>query len=477
MNDDKNLCTAYEDLIGQQREYFTTGATLPVEFRIAELKKLKAMLIKNQVEIEVALKSDLGKSSFETYMGEVGPLLAELNLHIRSLKGWAKTRRVKTPIFLKPSYSRIMYEPYGVTLILSPWNYPLQLAIMPLIGAISAGNTAILKPSELSPATAELLDTMISNTFDTEYVTVIKGGIPETTALLKQRFDFIFFTGSTNVGKIVAGAAAENLTPTVLELGGKSPAIFDDTAKFKVAIKRMLLAKISNSGQTCVAPDYILVAKSRKDEFVEESKKVIQEFFPGLNLDVPSTYEGMAKIVNDSHFQRLTNLLEGEEVIFGGKIFEPEKKIQPTLVDCGDVGDYLRNGKNKTAIIQEEIFGPILPILTYESLKDVISYVNSSEKPLSLYIFSENKITQKEILKSISFGGGCINDSLMHLANDNLPFGGVGYSGQGSYHGKSSFLAFSHEKSLLYTPTWFDLSLKYMPYTEKKLKWLRKLLK
>ncbi len=467
----------YQKLVQKQRDYFNTGATQLVQYRLDALKKLKAAVIAYQSKGVEALQKDLAKSEFETYLGEWGVVLSEINTHIKQLKKWARQKRVKTPLFLRPSYSKIIYEPYGVSLILAPWNYPFQLAILPLIGAISAGNTAIIKPSELAPHTAKLLVELISETFDEAYVAIVEGGVAETTALLKQRFDFIFFTGSTHVGKIIAHAAAEHLTPVVLELGGKSPAILDKDIAMKVAVRRLAMAKISNCGQVCVAPDYVVVAKDSKAEFIEVFKAVVREFFPTGSLDDVITYQTMTRIINQRNFKRLQSLIEGENIIWGGKAFEAELKFQPTLIDSGDVADYLNHKRQKTAILQEEIFGPFLPVLTYENINDVIKYVNAGEKPLALYFYSNHKTNIDKVLNSISFGGGCINDSMMHLANDHLPFGGVGQSGQGAYHGKTSFLTFSHAKSMLYSTTLFDLAVKYMPYTAKKLNFLKKIFK
>lgn len=467
----------YTNIIQKQRAFFKTGKTLDVDFRIENLKKLRDAVSLYKEKGEIALEKDLGKSKFETYFGEWGGVLMEIDFHIKNLRKWAKIKKVKTPLFLRPSYSRIMYEPYGVSLILAPWNYPFQLALMPVIGAISAGNTVILKPSELTPNTSALLKGILSSIFDEEYVTVIEGGVPETTSLLEERFDIIFFTGSTKVGKIIAGAAAKHLTPIVLELGGKSPVIFDENINMKVSIKRLAMAKVANSGQTCVSPDYIFIPENKKDEFVEIFASVIREFFPEGDLTKVSAYDGMTKIINETNFKRLENLLEGEKILWGGEKFSEELKIQPCLVDSYKVVDYLSDSREKTNILKEEIFGTILPIITYDDIDDVIEYVNSGEKPLALYIFSNDKNVRRKVLKNISFGGGSINDCMTHLANDHLPFGGVGESGQGAYHGYTSFLAFSHEKSLLYSTTKFDLAMRYMPHTEKKLNLLNKIFK
>ncbi len=465
----------YDQLVQKQKKYFNTGATLDINFRINALKKLKTSIIKYQIKAEIALEKDLSKSEFETYTGELAGILMEINFHLKNIKKWAQDKKVKTPLFLKPAHSKIIHEPYGVTLILSPWNYPFQLAIMPLIAAISAGNTAIIKPSELTPNISSLLKEMISATFDEKYIAVVEGGVPETTELLKKRFDFIFFTGSTKVGKIVAEAAAKNLTPTILELGGKSPVILDNEKILKVCVKRIAMAKVSNAGQICVSPDYILLPEERKTEFIKIFTEVIEEFFSGNDPSKASTYEHMTKIINENNFQRIESLLTGEKILWGGNSFREELKLQPTLIDSGKVEDYVKNNKEKSALLKEEVFAPILPIITYKNLDEVIEYIRAGEKPLSLHLYSTNKNTIKKILKNISFGGGTINDSMTHLANNHLPFGGVGESGQGAYHGHTSFLSFSHQKSILYSKTWFDIKMRYMPYTEKKLKLLKKL--
>ncbi len=472
------LCNReYTDLINQQREFFNTGKTLDVDFRISALKRLKLEIQRQEMNIEHVLKKDLGKSKFETYLGEVGSILVEIDYHIKNLKKWVKPKRVKTPLFLRPSYSRIVCEPYGVSFIISPWNYPFQLAIMPLIAAISAGNTAIIKPSEHTPNTALLVKEIIDKCFASSFVAVVNGGVEETTSLLQERFDMIFFTGSTKVGKIIAESASKTLTPVILELGGKSPVIFDDKIAMKIALKRLLMAKITNSGQTCVAPDYVFLPEHRKAEFVKSFVAVLNKFFQNTNLEKIETYKSITRIVNKEHLNRLIKLLDGEKVLWGGKTFADELKIQPTIIDCGDVADYLYDNKEKTAILQEEIFGLLLPIITYQDIDDVIKYIKAGEKPLSLYLFSNDKDFRQKILSRVSFGGGCVNDSLIHLANHHLPFGGVGQSGQGNYHGKASFLAFSHQKSLLYSPSRIDFDFKYMPHTPLKLKILKHIFK
>ncbi len=469
--------TTPTDCVQKQRAYFHTGATLPIEFRLRALKKLKKAVMEYEERGREALAKDLEKSSFETYFGEWGSVLVEIDFHIKHLKRWAKEKRVKTPLFLQPSHSRIMYEPYGVSLILSPWNYPFQLVMMPLIAGISAGNTMVIKPSELAPHTAKMVKELIESTFEEEYIAVVEGGVSETDSLLRERFDFIFFTGSTEVGKIIAKEAANHLTPIVLELGGKSPVILDDSVSLQVAVKRIAMAKIANCGQTCVAPDYLLVPETRKEEVVQAFETVMKDFFPQGELDCGKTYQSMARIVNDRHFHRLKGLLEGERILWGGATFEEEGKFQPTLIDSGKVKDYLNGTGIKRGVLKEEIFGPFLPLLTYGDMDEVIEYIRCGEKPLALYLFSNDKALQRKVLKRISFGGGCVNDSMVHLANEYLPFGGVGHSGQGAYHGKAGFLAFSHEKSLLYSKMVLDLPIKYPPHTPQKLKWLKRIFK
>ncbi len=467
----------YREIINKQRTFFSTGSTLSLDYRIEALNKLKAAIKKQEKEGMLALSNDLGRSDFESYMGEWGEVLIEIDQHIKNLKKWAKPKREKTPIFLRPSYSRTLYEPYGVTLILSPWNYPFSLAILPLIAAISAGNTAVIKPSEIAPHTEKFIQKLISSTFDEKYVAVVEGGIPETTELLKEKFDFIFFTGSTKVGRIISEAAAKNLTPVVLELGGKSPVIVDDTANLKISVKRILMGKLTNCGQVCVAPDYLFLKKGLKEAFVNCFEEVLLEFFEGKSLEEPASCSEMTRIINDKNFNRLKDLLSDEKILWGGRAFEDKRQFQPTLIDSGDVRDYLERDSRKTRMLREEIFGPFLPVITYESLEDVIRYIKSNPKPLALYIFSSNKETINRVLARVSFGGGCINDTMIHVANNHLPFGGVGDSGYGKYHGKTSFLTFSHEKGIVYSSTLIDIPLKYLPGSAKKLKILKRIYK
>ncbi len=390
-------------------------------------------------------------------------VLDELRYIAKHLEKWAKPKRVPTPLSQFPSRSFICKEPYGVTLVMSPWNYPFLLSLDPLIGSIAAGNCVILKPSAYAPHTSHLLADLISSVFSPAHVAVVEGGREENSSLLEQRFDFIFFTGSVSVGKLVMEKAAQNLTPVVLELGGKSPCIIDETANLPMAARRLVFGKLLNAGQTCVAPDYVLVKRERKEDLISLLKSNIQDALgqnPGKNPEFP-------KIINQKHFQRLCAILEGETILLGGETDEAALTIAPTVTEA--------SAENPS--MQEEIFGPILPILTYDKPDDAIRFIREREKPLALYLFTESKAFEKRILQEVSFGGGCINDTIIHLATHHMPFGGVGHSGMGSYHGKKSFDAFTHEKSIVKKSSSVDLPVRYHPYTEKKLKMLKKFLK
>jgi len=447
--------------IQKQREYFLSGATQSVAFRINALKKLRTAIIKNQSVLESALAEDFNKTPFETYMCEIGIVLQEISYFIKKMSSLTRIRRVRTPLSHFPAKSYMMYEPYGVALIMSPWNYPLQLSLLPLIGAIAAGNCVTLKPSAYTLKTSEVINGLISDVFDEEYVFCVLGGREENKALLEQKFDYIFFTGSVAVGKTVMAAAAKSLTPVTLELGGKSPVIVDESADAALAAKRVAFGKVLNAGQTCVAPDYAFIHESKMNEFISEFKTAVKKFFPENMNDMPS-------IVNEKQFKRVVSLLDGENVIFGGKIDETKRFIEPTLVTGCDLDSPLLN---------EEIFAPILPIISYKEIDDIIKNINKRPKPLALYLFTNDKKTEKKILSSCSFGGGCINDTIMHVANPFLSFGGVGESGMGSYHRKRSFVTFSHEKSILKKGKYIDPAVRYHPYSEKKLKLIRFLLK
>lgn len=450
-------------IIKKQREFFSKGYTKNIEFRINALKALKSAIKNNEQNIFRALKKDLNKSEFETYSTEIGIVYDEINLAIKKINKWLRPKRVKTPItnFLSSSY--IYKEPYGVVLIISPWNYPFQLLMAPLVGAIEAGNCAILKPSEIATETEKVIAKIIKETFKEGYINVVTGGVETNTLLLKEKFDYIFFTGAPNIGKIVMKSASENLTPVTLELGGKSPCIIDRDADIKLAAKRIAWGKFLNAGQTCVAPDYILIHKDVKEEFVTYMKEYIKEFFgsdPSKSSDYP-------RIINEKHFKRLESHLKEGRILIGGRSDIRDLYIEPTIIDNVDWD---------TRIMQEEIFGPLFPIMEYEDLNYVIGSINKRPKPLALYFFSKNKQKQDLIINSVSFGGGCINDTIMHLATPYLPFGGVGNSGMGSYHGEESFNTFSHKKSVLKKSNIIDIKVRYAPYKDK-IKILRKLMR
>lgn len=448
-----------DEILESQRKFFATGATLPVSFRVEMLKKLYAAVKNHEKEIGEALTADLGKSEFEGFMCETGLVLTEISYMIKHTRRFAKEHTVYTPIAQFASHSYKKPSPYGNVLIMSPWNYPLLLTIDPLADAIAAGNTAIVKPSAYSPATSAVIEKIIFETFPAEYIAVVTGGRKENAALLEKKFDFIFFTGGSTVGKEVLRHTAENLTPVVLELGGKSPCIIDSTAKLKLAAKRIVFGKYLNCGQTCVAPDYILCERSVKDAFIKEVTAQIKAQFG----DDPLSNPNYGKIINEKHFDRLLGLIDSKKVVTGGNSNRATNQIAPTVLDNVTWDD---------AVMQEEIFGPIMPVLTYDSYNELIPLLNSKAKPLAFYVFSENKAHIKELTSRCAFGGGCVNDVVIHLATSEMGFGGVGESGMGSYHGKEGFDAFSHTKSIVDKKTWMDLPMRYQPY--KKL--YRKLL-
>ena len=439
-----------EEILISQRAFFKTGKTLSLDFRIEQLKKLYAAVKKYEAEIADALNEDLGKSTYESYMCETGLALSEISYMIKHTKRFSKEKRVKTPLaqFASRSYKKL--SPYGNVLIMSPWNYPFMLTIDPLADAISAGNTAVVKPSAYSPATSRIVEKIVSECFEPEYVAVVTGGRAENTELLNQKFDMVFFTGSQNVGREVLRRTAENLTPAVLELGGKSPCIVDSSAKIRLAAKRIVFGKFLNCGQTCVAPDYILCDSSVKEELTASLIDEISKQFGERPLENPD----YGHIISDKHFERLSGLIEPEKVLSGGETDSVRRKIEPTLVSASF----------DDLVMQEEIFGPILPILTYDDFGDVISILSEKEKPLALYIFSENSAHIKEVTERLSFGGGCVNDVVIHLATSEMGFGGVVESGMGCYHGKAGFDAFSHTKSIVDKKTWMDLPMRYQPY-------------
>ncbi len=440
-------------LVDKQHKYFLTGATLDVSFRLTALKKLKKIIIENEQAINSAIRLDLGKSGFESYMCETGIVLSEISYMLKHIRKFSKEKRVKTPLAQFHSRSFKKPSPYGVTLIMSPWNYPFLLTIEPLVDALSAGNTAVLKPSAYSPNTSALIQKIISECFDPEYVAVVTGGRAENTALLDTPFDYIFFTGSMAVGREVMKKASSNLTPVTLELGGKSPCIVDKTANLKLTAKRLVFGKYLNCGQTCVAPDYVYCDKSIKDELIKEIKlQITKQYgdFPLDNIDY-------GKIINEKHFNRINKLIDKEKIVFGGSTNQSTLQIEPVVMDNVTFDD---------AVMQEEIFGPVMPILTYETLDEAICKVNSLPHPLALYFFSSDKAAIKNVTASCGFGGGCINDTIIHLATSQMGFGGFGASGMGSYHGKDGFDTFTHYKSIVDKKTWLDLPMRYQPYTD-----------
>ncbi|HFQ1973636.1 TPA: aldehyde dehydrogenase [Staphylococcus aureus] len=438
------------------KAFFNTQQTKDISLRKEQLKKLSKAIKSYESDILEALYTDLGKNKVEAYATEIGITLKSIKNARKELKNWTKTKNVDTPLYLFPTKSYIKKEPYGTVLIIAPFNYPFQLVFEPLIGAIAAGNTAIIKPSELTPNVARVIKRLINETFDANYIEVIEGGIEETQTLIHLPFDYVFFTGSENVGKIVYQAASENLVPVTLEMGGKSPVIVDETANIKVASERICFGKFTNAGQTCVAPDYILVHESVKDDLITALSKTLREFY-GQNIQQSPDY---GRIVNLKHYHRLTSLLNSAQmnIVFGGHSDEDERYIEPTLLD---------HVTNDSAIMQEEIFGPILPILTYQSLDEAIAFIHQRPKPLSLYLFSEDENATQRVINELSFGGGAINDTLMHLANPKLPFGGVGASGMGRYHGKYSFDTFTHEKSYIFKSTRLESGVHLPPYKGK----------
>lgn len=453
-----------EEIVQKQREYFLEGRTKSINFRMEALSILRKAIKENELEINEALKKDLNKSSFESYMTEVGMTLHALSNMEKNIRKWARKKHVQTPIAQFHGKSFIIPEPYGLTLVIAPWNYPFLLSMEPLIGAIAAGNCCILKPSEYAPSTSAILAKIIKQSFGEQYITVIEGGIEENTILLEQRFDYIFYTGGVLVGKIIMEKASKNLTPITLELGGKSPCIVDETANLQLAAKRIVFGKFLNAGQTCVAPDYLFVHKSVKEEFIKYLKRYIHEFM-GEN---PINCDNYVKIINEKHFNRLLLLMQEEQIVHGGKSDEKSLKIEPTILD---------HITEQSSIMQEEIFGPILPVMTFDKISEVELYIVNKEKPLALYLFTTNKEVENRILNNVSFGGGCINDTIIHLATSNMPFGGVGNSGMGAYHGKASFDTFSHYKSIIKKYNWIDLPIRYLPYTDLKLKLMKIFLK
>ena len=453
-----------QDLLTRQRKYFQTGATLPVSTRLAALKRLYAAITANEKEIHLALQKDLGKSNFESYMCETGMVLEEISYMLKNTPRFAREKRVPTPLAQFHSRSFQKPSPYGVVLIMSPWNYPFMLAISPLVDALAAGNTAIIKPSAYSPCTSQVIARIISQCFPSRYAAVVTGGRAENTCLLSQHFDFIFFTGSQAVGKEVMRNAAEHLTPVTLELGGKSPCIVDETANISLAARRIVFGKYLNCGQTCVAPDYLYCHRSVKDKLVKELKKQIQKQYGKDPLHNPN----YGKIINEKHFQRILGLISENTLAYGGKSEKKSLRIEPTILDHVRFSD---------PVMQEEIFGPVLPVLVFDRLDEVIRQVNAMPHPLALYLFTSDKKAAENVLSRCGFGGGCINDTIIHLATTEMGFGGFGESGMGAYHGKTGFDTFTHYKSIVEKKTWIDLPMRYQPYRKTYEKMLRFFLK
>ena len=449
------------DYVSAQRVFFRSGKTLNVEFRIEQLKKLRKAIIDNEEKFSQALYNDLRKSKFEAYGTEIGIVLAEIDDALTNIRSWVKPQAVSTPLIHFKASSQVYSDPYGVVLIISPWNYPFQLLLAPLVGAIAAGNCSVLKPSEVAPHTSSIITEIISNTFDPKYIVSIEGDAQTTQELLKNKFDYLFFTGGTEVGRIIYQAAAKFLTPVTLELGGKSPCIVDEDIHLEYAASRITWGKFINCGQTCIAPDYLLVNKKIKDKLLIAIKKTLKDFYgedPSKSADYP-------RIINARHFNRLKNYLSSGKIVIGGESNEDDKYISPTI---------LENVTADSLVMQEEVFGPILPVIEYNKIEEAIQFINERSKPLALYVFSKNDELVKQVLTQTSSGGSCVNDTVMHIANSQLRFGGVGDSGVGGYHGHFSFDTFSHKKSVFTKSNLLDIPLKYPPYKgETKFKLVR----
>ena len=498
------------DIVERQSEFFHSGKTLPVEYRIHTLKALREAIVRMEPEIEAALKEDLGKSPVESYMCETGMALQELSCALKNIRKWSRTRRVRTPLAQFPAKSYIIPEPYGNVLIMSPWNYPFLLCISPLISAIAAGNTVVIKPSAYSPATSRIISGLVSRVFDPGHVAVVEGGRDVNSDLLEQKFDYIFFTGSKAVGRLVMGKAAAHLTPVTLELGGKSPVIVDRTADLRVSARRIVFGKFLNCGQTCVAPDYVLVDNEVADRFIEMCK---EETLLMYGFDAMAN-EDYGHIINRKHFDRLSALISGcmaagngrnghEGICFGGRTDAESLRIEPTIIrlspeiirptarpantsghDMPENAGYpagqqstMTGREGQEAIMADEIFGPLLPVIPYSDINDAVEYIKRNPRPLATYIFTGDRSFKKDLLRRLRFGGGCINDTIIHLATEQMPFGGVGESGMGHYHGHYGFETFSHLKSIVDKPTWLDLPMRYQPFTALKDRLIRTFLK
>ncbi len=450
------------ETIEKQREFFNSGKTRPVEFRLTQLRSLKQSIKNHEKQIFAALASDLGKCEFEVYESEIGNIYEEINFAIKNLQSWVKPEKVRTPLTILPSRSFIYKEPRGISLIIGPWNFPFQLIMAPLLGSIAAGNTSIIKPSEVATATSRIVAEIIAKTFSQEYVAAFEGGVETAKELLTRKFDTIFFTGGIKIGREVAEHAARNLTPAILELGGKSPCVVDLNTNLRVTAKRIVWGKFLNAGQACISPDYLLVHRNEKASLLTKMKEQIEQLFG----NDPSKSPDYGRIINERHFDRLVSLIKGN-IFDGGNHDRTSRYIAPTIIQDVSLED---------AVMGEEIFGPILPVLEYQTIDDAIQIINKHAHPLALYLFTKNKETEQKIINSIPFGSGCINDCMVQFQNPNLPFGGVGTSGIGSYHGKSSFDAFSHRKSIVKGIPSLDLPLRYPPY-KQRIKLLRKFMK
>lgn len=447
-------------ILEKQRIYFNSQVTKDLDFRVNQLDKLLNAIKKNEKFILKALKDDLQKCEFEAYETEIGVVISEIKSVRNKIKKWSKPERVKTPALNIGSKSYIYNQPYGLCLIMAPWNYPFQLCMSPLIGSIIGGNCSVIKPSELAPNTSKVIKKIIDENFNEEYIWVAEGGIDTNQYLLNKDFDYIFFTGSPKVGKIVMEAAAKKLIPVTLELGGKSPCIVDKSADLDISAKKIVWGKFLNAGQTCIAPDYVIAHKEIKSKLIESIKKYIIKFYS----NEPLKSNDYTSIISKNHFDRLISLIDYEKVVYGGNVDENNLKIEPTIINNAEIHD---------KVMSEEIFGPILPILEFESFDDLVKIIDNHKNPLALYVFTNNNNFEERIINTISFGGGCVNDTIMHITNHNMPFGGVGYSGIGSYHGKKSFETFSHQKSVMKSSK-IDIPIKYPPYSKKAMKALKK---
>lgn len=462
-----NTIESINNIVQKQREYFLSNETKSIDFRLKQLKKLKHAVEKYSDDIYEALWKDLHKCKEEAFLTEISIVLNEINNHIKNLKKWAKPKKVKTPVYLMPSKSFVMYEPYGVTLIIAPWNYPFQLMFAPLIGAISSGCCAVMKPSPYSQYTSELMQKIIDETFDKEYITMIQGHRDVNQALLAQKFDLIFYTGSPDMGRVVMEAASKNLTPVVLELGGKSPCIVDKDCNLEFAARRIVWGKTINAGQTCVAPDYLMVHRDVKDELLQKMIYYVKKFY-GEDQQQSHCY---CRIISDKAYQRLTSYLNEGEILYGGNCDAEERYIQFTLLDLGQ--QPTGNSQPTLNVMKQEIFGPILPVIEFDNINKVSDFISNRPKPLALYYFGNDK-NAFDLLNKTTSGGVCINDTILHVANEHLPFGGVGESGMGKYHSQESFIAFSNKRAVLKSSNKIDFAMKYPPY--EKIDLIKKLM-